>query len=283
MNKLITSLLVVFCFVVPAYSDSLLKPTSFPKTFDDLSFSDRVQFKADDYELYQAEYDDNGFCIKNCAYPGLNITYEVEKSDNDTLNSVKQSQQYESGNQNVQGAQYPNNVQQAQPIQNLPVNTQNIVSSISSGTTSSVSCINRNTDIPVGQKVPWGEPLKGKPRISSPYGPRRLEGKNGFHDGIDYSVVIGTAVYVPADGKVARVINDSRCGKGLRVQHEDGTQTIYCHLSKQLVSKGAFVGAGCQIAESGNTGHSTGPHLHYGMRDSHNNKINPSAYTKRDK
>jgi murein DD-endopeptidase MepM/ murein hydrolase activator NlpD len=158
------------------------------------------------------------------------------------------------------------------------------VSTISSTKTSGAKqCKDRNADIPVGQKVPWGEPLKGKPRITSPYGPRRLEGKNSFHDGIDYGVSIGTAVYVPAEGKVARVINDSRCGKGLRIRHGDGTQTIYCHLSKQLVTEGASVGAGCKIAESGNTGHSTGPHLHYGIRNSSGDKINPAAYTKRAK
>lgn len=302
MNKLITSFLVCLGFVAPGYSESLLKPTSFPKTFEDMSFSERVQFKTDDYELYQAEYDDNGFCIKNCAYPGLNIKHELEKSDDDTRQSVVHSQQYESQNTqpslHTQVHQEPQaepqhdapehhasqNIPPIQQIQTLPVNTQNIVSVISSTTTtSSGHCANRDSEIPTGQKVPWGEPLKGKPQISSSYGPRRLEGKNGFHDGIDYAVGVGTAVYVPADGKVVRVINDSRCGKGLRIQHEDGTQTIYCHLRKQLVSKGVAVGAGCQIAESGNTGHSTGPHLHYGMRDSHNNKIDPSAYTKRAK
>ena len=102
-----------------------------------------------------------------------------------------------------------------------------------------------------------------------------------FHDGIDYAVGIGTPVYATADGRVTRVINDNSCGKGLRLQHEDGTQTIYCHLNKQMVSSGTYVGAGCKIAESGNTGHSTGPHLHYGMRDASNNKINPGEYTKR--
>ena len=134
--------------------------------------------------------------------------------------------------------------------------------------------------IPVGQKVPWGEPLKGLPRISSQYGPRKLEGKQSFHDGIDYAVVVGTPVYSVADGYVVRVINDETCGLGVRIQHEDGTQTIYCHLSKQMVSNGAFVGAGCQIAESGNTGHSTGPHLHIEVRKGHGvssqyNQINP--------
>ncbi|MBR5903904.1 MAG: M23 family metallopeptidase, partial [Alphaproteobacteria bacterium] len=55
-------------------------------------------------------------------------------------------------------------------------------------------------------------------------------------------------------------------------------QSIYCHLSKQMVNQNEKVGAGCKIAESGNTGHSTGPHLHYGLRNSSGSKIDPTSY-----
>ena len=95
MNKLIPFCLVCFCVAFSAYSESLLQAASFPKTFEDLSFAERVQFKAEDYELYQPEYDENGFCVKNCAYPGLNIKYEIEKSEIDTQNAIAQSEQYE--------------------------------------------------------------------------------------------------------------------------------------------------------------------------------------------
>jgi len=284
MNKLVLPFFVCVCVSASACAESLLKPASFPKTFDDLSFSERMQLKTKDYELYQAEYDENGICIKNCAYPGLNIKKELEKSEQDTQQAVEHSQQYEQENQhelNNHNIAVNQNAQTA-PLhtQHLPINTQNIISSISSGTS---SCADRNPDIPVGQKVPKGEPLKGRPYITSGYGPRTLFGKKGFHDGLDYRAVVGTPVYVTADGRVFRVVNDNICGKGLRIAHEDGTHTIYCHLSKQLFSKDDVVKAGCKIGETGNTGRSTGPHLHYGMRDYSGNKINPAAYTGRGK
>lgn len=263
MNKYVfTFLLGVFC-ALSVRADSFLTAQSFPKTFEDLSFFDRIELKTADYELYRPVYE-NGICVKNCAYAGLNIEYETEKSETDTQNAIEQSKKYE------------------QMVQ-LPVNTQTIVNTVEGFASGRPTCKNRNNAIPVGQRAPWGEPVAGYPRISSPYGPRTLHGKQSFHDGIDYAIIVGTPVYATADGYVVRVINDGTCGLGLRIKHGDGTQTIYCHLSKQMVASGENVGAGCQVGLSGNTGHSTGPHLHYGMRDANGNKINPSEYTKRAK
>lgn len=264
MRRVLVSVLSLAGFMLPAVADSFLTAQSFPKTVDDLSFKSRMELKSEDYELYRPVYDDvTGLCVENCAYYGFTIKQEIEKSDRDTEQAVAQSQYYE------------------QTMQSLPVNTQNILASVSAPVTSSSYCANRNTAIPMKQKIPWGEPVQFTPRISSPYGPRKLEGKQSFHDGIDYAVVVGTPVFATADGRVARVINDNTCGKGIRIKHNDGIQTIYCHLSKQMVQTGDVVNAGCQIGASGNTGHSTGPHLHYGMRDANNNKIDPSRYTKR--
>jgi murein DD-endopeptidase MepM/ murein hydrolase activator NlpD len=284
MNKLITPFSLCFILVAPGYGESLLKAASFPETFEDVSFTERMQFKADDYELYQPEYDDDGFCVKNCAYPGLNIKYEVEKSEIDTQNAIIQSAQYE---QNQQGTVTQNTlVGHVQPIASLPANTQTIVSVVenasSNGSNQNV-CLQRNSQIPSGQSVPWGEPLVSYSRISSPYGPRVLQGKKSFHDGIDFATPVGTPVYATADGTVTRIINDDRCGRGIRIKHGDGTNTIFCHLNRQMVSSGENVHAGCKIAESGNTGHSTGPHLHYGMRDASGNKIDPTPYINRTK
>lgn len=249
-------------FTMPVFAGSFLKAQSFPKTFQDLSFSDRMQFKMDDYELYQPEYDANGNCISGCAYPGINIIQEHETSNTDTQQALQQSESYQ------------------QQSANMSSDTQAIINAIN--TTNRVpTCINRNTNIPVGQAAPFGKPLVGNPRISSPYGPRILHGKQSYHDGIDFAVPVGTKIYSPADATVVRIIDDNRCGKGVRLQHKDGTQSIYCHLNRQLVSKGDQVEAGCQIAESGNTGHSTGPHLHYGLRNSAGKKIDPTPYINR--
>ncbi len=262
---------------MPVFAGSFLKAQSFPKTFQDLSFSDRMQFKMDDYELYQPEYDANGNCISGCAYPGINIIQEHETSNNDTQQALQQSESYQQQQRPSTNISLDTHQQQQHPSTNISLDTRAIINAVNT-TNDGPVCINRNVNIPVGQVAPFGKPLIGNPRISSPYGPRTLHGKQSYHDGIDFAVPIGTKVYSPADATVVRVINDNRCGKGLRLKHNDGTQSIYCHLNSQFVNNGDRVGAGCQIAESGNTGHSTGPHLHYGLRNSAGNKIDPTPY-----
>lgn len=90
----------------------------------------------------------------------------------------------------------------------------------------------------------------------------------GMHDGnaIDFGAPIGTKVVASASGKVLAVA----CGRGygtcLIINHPNGSQTLYAHLSKILVSVGDEVSQGETIALSGNTGNSTGPHLHYEER-----------------
>ena len=242
--------------VIPAFGESFLTAQSFPKTFDDLSFTAKIEFKADDYELYRPEYDDNGYCVKNCAYPGLTLKQEMEIDNRNTEAALKKSAEYE------------------KRAKTLPIDTKNIISGVH-------TCANRNPEIPVAQKVPRSEPLMGQPKITSPFGPRILEGKQSKHDGIDYRAKVGTTVYAPADGRVVNVWTDKRCGNGLKLEHEDGTKTIYCHLDKTLVVKDTRIGAGCPIAQTGNTGHSTGPHLHYAMQNEKGEQIDPSHYTGR--
>lgn len=260
MRRALVSVLSLVVCMSSAFAESFLTAQTFPKTFDDLSFKSKLDFMMDDYELFYPEYNDDGYCVKNCAYPGLNLKQEQQVINRDTQNALEKSAEYEKQNKK------------------LPVDTQSIISNISGN---AYSCANRNPNILVNQKVPRSEPLIGNPRISSPFGPRVIFGKQSNHYGIDYSVPVGTVVYAPADGRVIKIINDNTCGNGLKIEHEDGTKTIYCHLSQTLVNPGTRVGAGCPIALTGNTGRSTGPHLHYGMRDSNNSYIDPSSYTKR--
>lgn len=87
------------------------------------------------------------------------------------------------------------------------------------------------------------------------------------HNGIDFSCVVGTPVLAAADGEVAWVDVDPAYGNYVRIWHKAlGCHSFYAHLHKQLVRKGDKVQQGQQIAESGNTGNSTGPHLHYEIR-----------------
>lgn len=95
--------------------------------------------------------------------------------------------------------------------------------------------------------------------ISSLYGPRW----GGFHTGLDLAVAAGTEVHAAREGKVE--LADWLGGYGLTVilDHPDGTKSLYAHNSKLLVSAGDTVRQGQVLALSGNTGHSTGPHLHF--------------------
>lgn len=81
----------------------------------------------------------------------------------------------------------------------------------------------------------------------------------------DYAVPVGTPVMATTGG-VATRINDSSCGVGMIIDGDDGGRWIYCHGSAQLVASNTRVSPGQVIMRSGNTGHSTGPHLHLGLK-----------------
>jgi len=100
-------------------------------------------------------------------------------------------------------------------------------------------------------------------RISSMFGYRTLWGKLEFHKGIDIPVWYGTKVFATKDGTVKQAAYRGGFGWSVELQHEMGFATIYGHNSQLLVSDGDKVKAGDVIALSGNSGRSTGPHLHY--------------------
>ncbi|SDL83079.1 peptidoglycan DD-metalloendopeptidase family protein [Nonomuraea jiangxiensis] len=101
------------------------------------------------------------------------------------------------------------------------------------------------------------------PRTALP----RSEYDDPHHDypAIDLPVGTGTPAYAVRAGTVT-VIDDSSCGRGINLTGTDGAIYTYCHFSSWSVSNGASVGAGQQIGLTGNTGNSTGPHLHFGIR-----------------
>jgi len=104
-------------------------------------------------------------------------------------------------------------------------------------------------------------PIEGK--VTSPFGPRRRR----FHYGTDLKLQIGDTVVAAFDGKV-RVKQYEKRGYGyyLVLRHPNGLETIYGHLSKFLVEEDETVTAGQPIALGGNTGRSTGSHLHFECR-----------------
>lgn len=119
-------------------------------------------------------------------------------------------------------------------------------------------------------------PFEGSYRLSSHFNPRRLHpvtGRVSPHKGTDFAMPIGTAVQSPADGRVEKVGNHPAAGRYIVIRHDNGYKTRYLHLSRPLVSNGQRVTMGERIALSGNTGRSTGPHLHYEVLVN-NNQVN---------
>ena len=112
-------------------------------------------------------------------------------------------------------------------------------------------------------------PIAGQIRITSQFNPHRrhpVTGKVRPHNGTDFGVPVGTPVYAPADGVVERCTYQSAAGYYIVIKHQGAYSTVYMHLSKILVKPGQTVKANQRIALSGNTGRSTGPHLHYELR-----------------
>ncbi len=104
--------------------------------------------------------------------------------------------------------------------------------------------------------------------LSSGYGHRRSPwtGKNEFHSGLDIANHTGTPVYARGDAVVTFAGNGNGNGKHIVLDHGQGITTLYGHLSKIYVVKGQKVRKDQRIANIGNTGKSTNPHLHYEMR-----------------
>lgn len=88
----------------------------------------------------------------------------------------------------------------------------------------------------------------------------------GYHSGCDFAVPTGTEVLAVADGKVANANWGQAYGTQIVEALEDGTFFIYAHLSKSLVKPGDKISKGQVIGKSGNTGNSSGPHLHVEQR-----------------
>lgn len=100
-----------------------------------------------------------------------------------------------------------------------------------------------------------------------------------MHEGIDYSMPIGSPVYAADGGVVESSGTDGAYGKVIVINHGNGLKTVYAHNSKLLVSSGDRVYKGQKIAASGNSGRSTGPHLHFEVRKN-GTPVNPAKYLK---
>jgi murein DD-endopeptidase MepM/ murein hydrolase activator NlpD len=99
-------------------------------------------------------------------------------------------------------------------------------------------------------------------RLTSSFGNRW----GRLHAGIDLAGGTGNPIRAAAAGTVVSARNEGGYGKAIRIEHADGTETLYAHMSALIAGAGQKVSAGEQIGREGNTGNSTGPHLHFEVR-----------------
>ncbi len=113
--------------------------------------------------------------------------------------------------------------------------------------------------------LPTGTPVKGSYNLSSGYGLRidPFTQAMAKHEGLDFAAPVGTPIIASANGVISRAGWDSQYGNVVEINHAEGFKTRYAHASQLLVRTGQTVKKGDVIAKVGNTGRSSGPHLHY--------------------
>jgi len=155
----------------------------------------------------------------------------------------------------------------------VPNGTQPVVAtrtSSASTTSSSVTLARLSTS-----RGEYITPTSGQ--ITSRMGPR----SGRYHYGVDYGARTGTPIVATRSGTVTRTSCGSGYGKCLIIKHDNGTQSLYAHASKLYVTVGTSVVQGQKIAAVGSTGRSTGPHLHFEIRNSASGKaLNPLTLIK---
>lgn len=136
---------------------------------------------------------------------------------------------------------------------------------------------NFNSSAPTAGGGIFSYPVKmtsegGTGRLTQSYGGKSSLYRGKPHNGMDIGTPVGTPIYATADGTVTAVYNNDQSstrkyqyGKYVLIRHANGLSSLYAHLSQQSVSTGATVKRGQVIGYSGNTGYSTGPHLHFGL------------------
>ncbi|HAT73430.1 MAG: Peptidase M23 [Candidatus Moranbacteria bacterium GW2011_GWF2_36_839] len=123
-------------------------------------------------------------------------------------------------------------------------------------------------------------------RITQGYGMTSYAKRGAYggkpHNGVDFGLSTGNNIFTAKGGKVVGIGNNGKYayGKWVAVDHNDGLLTLYGHLSSQLVSKGSTLKIGDKIGKSGNTGNSTGPHLHFSVFTSKSFETVQSKYVK---
>jgi murein DD-endopeptidase MepM/ murein hydrolase activator NlpD len=153
----------------------------------------------------------------------------------------------------------------SEPLMQIQMSTMGVASS-SEGTLRAnriLDQLDRINDYSLAiERVPLAMPVQDDFRYTSGFGPRW----GRMHEGVDMAAPIGTPIYVTADGVVTFAGWQNGYGRIIKVQHEFGIETRYPHLNAIRVEVGQTVARGERIGDMGNSGRSTGSHLHYEVR-----------------
>ncbi|WP_240662238.1 peptidoglycan DD-metalloendopeptidase family protein [Streptomyces sp. WAC 06738] len=126
----------------------------------------------------------------------------------------------------------------------------------------------------------WTAPVDVEYRISAPYGLPGDAWIAGHHTGVDLAVPTGTPVYSVGPGEVHSTSAEGAYGNHILIRMADDHYVLYAHLDRMSVAPGDRVEGGTRIGDSGNTGNTTGPHLHFEVRTGtdYGTDIDPVAY-----
>ena len=275
--------------IVALRADSLLSAQSFPKTFEDLSFTSRMEVIRDGFAPYDIEYDDNGVCISGCTYEGITIKEDMMAIDEATEEMAELIEEFGEDDEEIIGEideEYEPIIVDVNTPQPFPEPHQPSTPAPHQPSTPAPSrpvvmaadwCRNGlSTRLPLRYPV---DMTNFKYKISSDFGLRKNgpNGGNYLHGGIDISVPKGTPVYATADGIVEAATEQKTPGGAgwyINIRHYNtGLVTQYLHLQEGgiLVKQGDHVDACQQIALSGNSGRpkkggSYSAHLDYRVR-----------------
>lgn len=164
------------------------------------------------------------------------------------------------GAENTQSATRPRRVHSVKPAVATPINPAAV---------NERRAIHPTAQSPRRSAVPvfLNSPIRGE--IRSVFGPRRdpINGRQRFHQGIDIAAKRGTPIGAAAAGTVVFAGRNKGYGNMVMIEHADGRRTLYAHAERLFVKAGETVAAGQTVAAVGSTGHSTGPHLHFEVRE----------------
>jgi len=200
----------------------------------------------------------------------LRVSANLEPiSDEERLLGVGGSADYLSSNFNIRDVE----------VKNLLNSVEELIRDVEFEKNQTLEIADRlNMNAELKKCIPAIKPTIGNYSIHG-FGMRRhpILGIRRFHHGLDFNCNTGTLVRSPGNGKVTVVERRSGFGLVIEIDHGFGYRTIYAHLSKAMVKKGEKIKRGQTLAKSGNSGLSTGPHLHYEVH--HNGiSLDPSDF-----